>query len=221
MRFLSLSALFVVVGCQANGISVRNNEPEAAIVWPQDGATLTEGALITLRATVTDTNDHPEELVATWLSGDEVLCDEAPVAADGSVLCETVLGAEDTTLTLVTRDPMGATSTALVTVEVVANAAPEVEVFAPQANGVYLEGERVVIDAWMGDAEDALDALTVTWTDSAGALDLSTVVDSDGTISGSALLAVGAHDLTIAVADAAGGVGSVTVSIEVVATPGE
>lgn len=207
-----------LVGCQGGGPDVRNNLPAPTIVFPLDGDELVEGYPATLRGSVTDTNDPAEALLGSWLSGDTVVCEEAPIAADGSSVCEIVVASEDTALTFSVRDPDGADGAATVEVTTRPNAAPVVAISLPDGAGVYTEDAFVVFEARVSDAEDAPEDLALAWTDASGAvLDLDTTVDSHGGLSGALLLPAGTHAITLTATDSPGEAGSATVEIEVAA----
>lgn len=206
----------VLGGCEASGPSVRNNLPSPTIAYPRAGDELVEGYPATLRGSVTDTNDRPDGLVATWLAGDEVVCEEAPLAADGSTLCEIVVGEGDDTFTLVTRDPDGAEGSATVEVVTRPNDAPVVTLSLPDGATSYPSDAYVVFEARVSDTEEAADALALAWTDGAGAsVDLDTTVDSAGGLTGALLLPAGTHVVTLTATDAPGASGSATVTVEV------
>jgi hypothetical protein len=215
MRVFTLLTL-VLAGCEAPAIHTRNNEPSPTVVFPREGDALVEGEPTTLLGSVSDTNDHPEELVATWLAGDEVLCAEAPIAADGSSTCEGVFERGDLEISLSSRDPDGAEGVATVALTVQANDAPVVEIFAPAADGAYTNDGYVVFDGRVWDYEDAPSELVVAWTDETGAvLDVDDVVDTDGSLSGAARLDAGTHTITLSATDGPGLTGSASVTFEV------
>lgn len=216
--FSGVLVLAVVLGgCEASGPSVRNNLPSPTIVYPRAGDELVEGYAATLRGSVTDTNDRPEGLVATWLAGDEVVCEGAPVAADGSTLCELVVEEGDDTFTLVTRDPDGAEGSATVEVITRANDAPVVTLTRPDGATPHPSDAYVVFEARVSDTEEAADTLALAWTDAAGAsLDLDTTVDSAGGLTGALLLPAGTHVVTLTATDLPGAIGSASVTVEVI-----
>lgn len=89
MRGTGVLAFLALIGCNGDSsFTKRNNEPVAKITSHSDGDSVEEGFLTTFRGTVSDTNDGADELVATWLSGAETLCAEAPVGTPPDVVID-------------------------------------------------------------------------------------------------------------------------------------
>ncbi|MES2641109.1 MAG: hypothetical protein V4850_16595 [Myxococcota bacterium] len=215
IRSLVLLSL-ACVGCTDDGLNVRNNEPVATVVYPSAGAELVEGYVTTLLGSVTDTNDHSEDLVATWLLGDEVLCEEAPIGADGSTVCEATFEPGEIEVTLTTLDPDDATGAATTPLTVSPNQAPVVQVFTPDGTGPYHTDAYIVFEAIVSDVEVDPSALAVAWLDASGAmLDIDDVVDTDGFLSGAIQLAAGTHVISLTATDGPGLTGSASVTLEV------
>ncbi len=208
-------ALLLLVGCKPS-LETRNNEPSVTVVYPLAGDELVEGYTTVFRGSVTDTNHHPEDLVAAWLLGGEELCAEAPIADDGTSLCEAVLDVGDATVTLLARDPQDAEGSEAVDLSVRANGAPTVEILAPDPAGPWFSDEYVVFEAIVSDDEDAPGELTLAWTDGAGAaVDLDVAADSDGALSGAIRLEPGTHTFTLTATDRPGSSGQASVTLEV------
>jgi hypothetical protein len=213
---IGLFVLVTLVGCKAEGFSTRNNEPAATIVYPLPGAVVVEDYLTVLRGTVTDTNDLPEELAATWFLGDDELCPSGPVAADGSTSCEVVFAPGDTAIRLVAVDPVDATGEALVDLVVVPSEAPTVTISAPADGGTWSADELIVFEAMVSDGEEAAADLTLAWTDaSGGALDIDTEVDANGSLSSALSLPAGSQTVTLTATDLTGKSGSASVTLTV------
>lgn len=215
IRALVLFSL-ACVGCTNDGLTVRNNEPSATVVYPLAETELVEGYPTTFLGSVTDTNDHPEDLVATWLLGDEVLCEEAPITADGATVCESTFEQGDIEVTLATRDPDDALGASTIALRVLPNQAPVVEIVTPDGAGPYQAEAYIVFEAIVSDAEVDPSALVVAWHDASGAaVDIDDRVDTDGTLSGAIRLAAGTHVITLTATDGQGQVGSASVTLEV------
>jgi hypothetical protein len=212
-----LSILLALVACGAPDLDVRNNEPEATLIYPLDGEALAADVVTTLRGTVYDTNDDASELLAAWYVNGEETCPPAPVSAEGTSNCEAVLLAGDADITLVAIDPLGAEGDASVATRVAANQPPMATVLAPADASVVSAGEYLVVEARVGDLESAPEALSVEWTDDKGeTVGLDTHPDADGTLSGAVLLAPGVHTLTVTVKDPGGALASAQLTVDVV-----
>jgi hypothetical protein len=132
-----VTILMTLAACGDGGLHVRNNEPAAEVVYPRAEDTVVEGYATTLRGTVTDTNDHPEELLATWLLDGEEVCAAAAVTAEGTSTCEVTFAAGEQQITLFAVDPEGADGEATVELSVSANQPPIAAILNPAAGGTY------------------------------------------------------------------------------------
>lgn len=210
------AALTTTVGCGQSGVVIRNNEPVAVIVSPAAGETVPEGLVTTLRGTVSDTNHGAADLLATWSAGKETLCEQAPVAADGSTTCEVIFEAGTTEIVLQGVDPGGEASLATLSLSVRPNDTPIVDILSPVLDTSYPNDSRIVVEAFVSDYETDAADLLLSWSDGTGApVDLDLVPDSDGSLTGSLLWPVGQHSLSLTAVDEAGAVGVKTVTFEV------
>jgi len=202
---LTLSAM-LLAACSDQSVKAYNNTPEAVITSHVDGDTAREGYPETLAATVTDANDTPDDLLATWtLDGESVLdCVDLVPGADGSVTCEVALAPGSVAAMVLVRDPQNATGTATVTLEVVATDAPTAEVLQPVADGKYYSDQPVALEGLVGDGEDAIEDLVVSWESSLDGPLAGATPDGDGLVWGSASLAEGDHVITLSVVDTSG-----------------
>lgn len=98
----------------------------------------------------------------------------------------------------------------------VANTAPVVTLTAPTGEDPYYAGTAIAVEAVVADAEDGPGALTVAWTDEAGAtLAIDDSVDQAGLLSGTTTLTQGEHTLTVTVTDSGGLSASASVQLTV------
>lgn len=210
-------ALLVLAACGGNDLRVRNNEPVPTILAPRAAEALVGGYPATLLGTVTDTNHPAGSLVANWLSGEDVICADAPLASDGTTSCDITVDEADAAYTLQVVDPDGAEGLATVDVAVRPNAAPVVTITAPDGAGPYAADGYVVFEATVTDADEPAEGLALAWTDADGApLALDTTVDGNGALTGALLLPAGTHTVTLTATDLPGAVGEASVTVEVV-----
>ncbi|RME28744.1 MAG: hypothetical protein D6798_01675, partial [Deltaproteobacteria bacterium] len=210
-----LSLLLPACGSD-DGIQVHNTGPEATIVEPADGASLPEGQPVALVGVVADIDDPLADLVVTWrLDGVEACAPAAP-DAEGNTRCEVepAVGSHD--VTLVVTDPERAPGQASSSFTVVETHAPSAEITAPEDGAHYVAGTLVNLEGVVADYEDGAAELTVWWESTVQDLsELDVVVDSDGTVTASTTLEVGAHALSLHVQDTDGKTASDTITLSV------
>lgn len=214
----ALALLVLLSACESTTApKVRNNDPVPLILSPGDGEALVEGAPLALLGSCGDTNHQPTLLTAVWRSGEEILCEEAPVGEDGLSRCEAVARVGMTSVSLSVRDPAGGSGQTMVSLELAPNTPPRVEILTPSAGERRPAGAYTVVEAALADAEEPATALSLAWTDTDGTpLALDTEIDSNGGLSGAILLPPGAHTLTLTATDTLGASASASVSIEVI-----
>lgn len=206
--------------------------PEALSV-ALSAATVPRGTSVTLTASLNDTrfnNSNGTEPVQTVAAG-EVYIDVPPwtagatpiamTASDGS-FNQTIEGVRATvatsaltvgrhTLFVRGRDSQGnwgPVSAVFLTVQAVANQAPEVSISQPRKGFAAVAGSPITLTASASDAEDGALSHKIEWTSNlAGAL----LTGASGTV----FLMGGVHQLTATVIDSAGSTSSATVSVTV------
>jgi hypothetical protein len=195
--------------------------PEVALTSPAEGERLYADQPVLLAAAATDAEDGPEDLRATWTS-----------TLDGDLLVDTALDGDDTTslfaaltagshgLTVVVTDTDGKTGRAQVAVEVgPANSAPSCSIAAPGAGDVVEVGATVELLAYVEDADQPAEELSVSWRSDADGLLGEPTPEASGDVSLSlSTLSAGPHSLTLSVEDEREARCTDTVSI-VVGTP--
>ena len=97
----------LTAACSDTGVTVHNSDPAASIVAPQDGQAFQAGETVALSGVVSDAEDAATEMVTTWTFGDETLCADAAVSADGTTSCDAVMGESDVSIVLMVTDSQG------------------------------------------------------------------------------------------------------------------
>jgi hypothetical protein len=220
-RDVATPVLAVVLGalpaCDNGGnVAVVNSPPSAEITSPGDGTSVLAGTDVQLRGAASDTNHTPNELTVTWYAGDRVLCPGGPPGADGTTLCAARLAEGEGVIQLTVADPKGATDAATITLDVIGSSPPTARITSPAGGEVFYTDVAIPLVGEVSDAEDAPTALTVAWTDSAGApLEADATPDADGRVEGEVFLEAGTHVVRLVVVDTNGdeAVDDVTVQV--------
>lgn len=93
---------------------------------------------------------------------------------------------------------------------------PEIVLHSPSGEGSYYSDQPIQFSATISDAEDSVEDLQISWSsDRDGALSLSVTPDENGTLSDSALLSFGEHQIQLSVTDSAGNQSTEQLSLSV------
>ncbi len=209
--------LLLLAGCgETAKLSAYNMPPTVSITAPVDGSAVGEGARIDFTGLVTDGPTPPPELALLWssdLSGP--LDDTERADSSGVVVFSTASLAPGThVVSLTAADPQGEEGVASVTVTVNAHAEvlePAIEIIRPTA------GQQGAVDTpfpflvHVSDAQDAPDALRVTFESDLDGVFCELTPDVDGNAGCYATLSpndgdpsVDIHHLTFTVTDSSG-----------------
>ena len=207
--------LALLVGCRDNALTAFNAEPTATIRSHEDGDGVDSDIPILLSGRVSDPDDHPDELLASWsLNGDEACAPTAP-DEEGVTTCEAIF-TEDATVTLEVVDSRGASASDLVDLVLVPTGAPTADIVSPVPSGVYYSDLLVTLDGTVNDAEDRSENLGVVWSSSLdGELSADAVPSSDGTVTDAVYLSQGEHLLELRVTDTTGKTGTDSLTVHV------
>jgi myo-inositol-hexaphosphate 3-phosphohydrolase len=184
---------------------VVNVPPSVAITAPATGTGIAPGDPLSLEATASDAEDGPLEDVIEWTSSLD-----GALGTGGVVVASLTSGTHTLTASVVDAD--GARASAAVTV--IANAAPQMVIVAPASGRVLEPRASLGLLGTASDAEDGDLTASIDWTsDRDGAL------GSGGSVTTTALVSSGVHQITARVTDAGGKSASAQVTVVVNATP--
>ena len=140
-RLLFLAVLMLATACSDSNIGTNNSPPEATIEQPSVGTEVLEGSEVSFVGLVDDRGTRLEELEVSWTSSIDGALHDGLADSDGNTTFATTdLTAGEHTITLQVRDGMGATGQANVDLLVRADAAPDITIDTPTAEGVYYSG---------------------------------------------------------------------------------
>jgi hypothetical protein len=212
---LAVAAL-VLSGCSDGAFAALNSPPGASILEPEHGAQLREGELIAFRGLVDDRLTSFEDLIVSWTSSLDGQLFEGPPGPDGVTSFQAgVLSSGSHEITLRVVDPRGVSGTDRVTISVLDNGAPSIEITEPIATAIYHSDAPVSFVVGVLDPEDPPTALRVSWTADGDELLTDLIPDDSGTSIASLSLEEGSHTLLATVSDQEGKNSSATVSIVV------
>ncbi len=187
-----------------------NTAPTIDIASPTSGDIATEGQPVLFDATIADAEDAPGDLTVEWASDLDGIISTRPADSSGfSRFTDTAMARGSHTITLTVTDTDGAYTTEVLVLEVVAapiiNNAPTIALLSPTDGATVEEGEPVLFNAIVNDAEDAPSALTITWTSSIDGVLTGAAPDGAGTVNFAEVgMSLGTHIIVVTVADTEG-----------------
>lgn len=205
-RFVFLT----LVACSPEiDLSPQGRAPEGVILAPSDGSVVPRGVVPAL-GQVSSPVHLPSRLFAVWSLRDAEgrwrdVCDNF-AEEDGTTRCLVPAAPGDEGLRLRVVDLAGFRGDAYVDFQVVDRTPPEVEVVGPDpADGPLYEDHPVPVFARVGDEQDDVGSLELTWSsDREGALDGPNVPDRLGRVEGVLDLGEGLHQIALEVRDTFG-----------------
>jgi hypothetical protein len=206
-------ALLLVIGCQDQGLTAYNENPEALITSPVDGDTVTEGILFQLIGVVSDPDDSVDTLSVSWMLGAEELCPASPPDSSGFTACEATLDRGEYEISLIVLDPTDAAGTDQVLITALSNEAPSVVISSPVTSGIYYSDQPLSLAATVSDDWDSPEVLSLVWMDDGDDMGLNPTADADGHSATTVYLDQGPHVLTLTALDSTEREGSDTVSV--------
>ena len=215
-RVVSIATLTFFASCSFDtAVSIHNAQPEATIVSHQSGDEVLEGIEVVLLGRASDTDSHAADLVVTWLVGGVEAC--PPTAPDSSGNTNCIVRFEEGVgdVTLQVADAQNATTVDTVTLTVIKNIPPEIQITEPAAKQRYYADQLVPLEVLVGDVETANEDLTVDWRSSIEGNLAELAADAGGVAATAVSLAEGGHLLTAEVHDTSGESSVATVVVNV------
>ena len=227
-HYWSLLAGSVLLGGCIGGappISSIKTPPTVLISTPSEGTSFMQAEPIVFEGLAQSMKYTPDLLLHTWTTGAVTMCETSAVATDGAATCNwTFQDFGEHTITVSVTDPDSEFAEDTVTIVIIENTPPTIEVQEPVADGVYPVDEPVDVTVVVDDVEDGSGDLELvvlnSYTDSTGATveetltDLDTDVPDDGKVSTSTdMLQPGVNELTFTVTDLLGSYASETFMI--------
>ena len=211
------------VGSDAINIEVgpNNTPPTCALLTPADGDIGIAGDLVVFGGTVSDPDIPVDTLSVEWKAGESVLGSSIPTSAGNVSLAVTELAVGAHVISMTATDEMGATCTDQVVYVVrEPNNAPDITVASPATGDVITEGEPVLFDAAVSDAEDAPSDLTVVWSSDRDGVLSEAPADSSGfTRFTRTDMSLGSHAVTLTVTDTEGAYTTAVMVVTIEAAP--
>ncbi len=193
-----------------------NVPPYARILSHSDGDTVVEGDTETFVGIVGDADHGNEELTVDWYLDGTLVCEDAPVDADGETSCDVEMGSGTSIVRLEVSDPEGATDEDVVVLNLTETDGPVVEIVQPETGGWYSVDAPLTFEGLVWDAETAAGDLDIYWTsDIDGPIDMSLEVTADGQVLGFSALSMGTHVITLYAVDEDGNIAYDSVVVEV------
>ena len=205
--YLLLGVSFALFACTAETVldKTQNSFPTIGITSHGEGADILEGYTTNFRATAFDHEDGVEGVSVSWYKGTEMVCDWELVDAMGVSSCDMILNTQDSNIVAEVRDSQGAGGRAEVSVDVLPTEAPVANIVTPLNESFYYANQNIILSANVGDAEDAMEDLSIRWTSNIdGTLVLEARPDSSGFVSDVVTLSQGDHQITLEVEDLSG-----------------
>jgi hypothetical protein len=218
----SFLAVAVLAGCNDQKLGVVSEPPAVTITSPSEGSSLYEGATTSFQA-LAETFDGTDlnTLTHSWVTGSTTMCASASFDAEGIGTCDYAFPADGShTVTVTALDPAGNRATATISIEVLDNEAPSIELTDPADGSSYAPTDLIVFRALVSDAEDSPEDLVVTASSNVdGDLGLSATPTSSGEYTAATSLSAGAHLVTFTVTDTAGRTDQDTLTLSINQAP--
>ncbi len=186
---------------------IATESPTSEIISPLTTENYSSSQLIAFEAVISDNEDQPEELRASWESNIDgsIEVDTTP-DADGMIAGAAQLSEGEHYIELHVQDSSGKSSTSTVTININApNSAPNCQITSPATASTGSVGDMVIFQATSSDPDSSPSNLSAVWSsDKDGEMGQGTP-DSSGSISFAyGDLSPATHTITLSVSDPEG-----------------
>ena len=164
--------LLFLLGCNSDdGLKLYNSEPSISIQSHGIGVEIQSAQIVSFWALAADPNHSPENLLCSWYAYDSASneiasCDWAAPDSEGMSYCDMSLTSETTRIVANVKDPLDAAAADEITVVMIEDSNPSVEILEPIEQGVYESDTLISFSAQVADQEDAASDLQIVWTSS-------------------------------------------------------
>jgi formylglycine-generating enzyme required for sulfatase activity len=225
MRLFQFSVLTMAIGgCVGTepAIKTYNAAPTFQIQSHGEAHVFEEGENIQFYGIASDTNNLSEDLLVSWYSDQEMLCDWTVPDPSGVARCDVVITDSYSIISAQVVDVFQASGRDEINIIVEQGSAPLASIISPNDGDLYFQGDNASSITFIGqvnDLEEESGDLDIVWTSSLdGDLDLELTVTESGEISDSLTidnLSLGNHVLTLQATDKTGKIGSSRVEFQI------
>lgn len=190
--------------------------PEVILIGPAEGETYSGDEVVTVVATATDDEQSWDTLVASVVSSRDGLIWTGNPATSGAIsadLPEMSEGGHALTLTI--EDSDGNIDQATVSIEILPDGRPTVEILSPKSGTKTLTTSTTLLEGVVVDDVSDPDSMTCTWASDLMGVLASGSPDSSGYCGAGVSFTEGTHVITLLAIDEEGNEGSATVNLVV------
>ncbi len=209
--------LLILMACAGDANFTGVKAPPAVSIQEPAGGSFTEGSGIEFVGRVSDDEDPVEDLLVEWSSDRDGIISEQSADAEGHTSFATSMlsvGNHVVTLRATDSDATVGEDWIELTITDLADA-PTIEIRAPENSDVGYEGEASDFEVLVGDLQDPVSSLTITFSSDADGEFCSPVADDLGIAACEYALSAGDHVLTFRVKDSDDNVAEATTYFEV------
>ena len=152
--------LCISVACNSDeGLKVYNSEPNISIQSHGMDALIQANVPIEFRAQASDLNHNSDSLVCSWQAYDAddnelASCEWANADSEGLSRCEMTLPNSAVRVVTQVKDPADAADLDEITVSMIEDTPPQVEILTPTSEGIYYVNTLISFSAQLFDEED-------------------------------------------------------------------
>ncbi|MCK6525289.1 putative metal-binding motif-containing protein [Myxococcota bacterium] len=191
--------------------------PEVILIGPSEGQAYSGDEVVTVVATATDDEQAWDTLVASVVSSRDGLIWTGNPATSGAISADLPVMTEGVhALTLTIEDSDGNIDQATVSVEILPDGRPTVEILSPTSGTKTLTTATTLLEGVVVDDVSDPDAMTCTWASDLMGVLASGSPDSSGYCGAGISFTEGTHVITLLAIDEEGNEGSATVNLVVV-----